>query len=226
MGRTISFREACVAQPTLIDVALAGAEMLFPDDPTARGECFDSAIATGLSNGDFVPGANSPPNLPFQVALNAWEPRRRDAMVELPMVHGAIAGGILADVVGAAQTGEPISMGTAISRAARAFCYKRPKWKVTPKTINNSIWPRFRPVAHFWAAYIDKRPADSFPCSPWNLHEFLSTAEAYRLLGESSSTFKAKSTILRRDEMTRLPDAILAQLEVRTLQFSRKEALH
>jgi hypothetical protein len=47
------------------------------------------------------------------------------------------------------------------------------------KRFDNAIWPRFRPVAHLWAAYIDRCHAlrrHTFPCSVGDLPQFLTLA--------------------------------------------------
>ncbi len=59
------------------------------------------------------------------------------------------------------------------------------------RNLETNIWPKFRPVAHLWAAYFWRSYAlarnaslDSLPCPAEELPEFLAAAEYLRALGE------------------------------------------
>jgi hypothetical protein len=79
---------------------------------------------------------------------------------------------------------------------------------ISAKTINNTVWPRYRCVSHLWAAYIGG-PKKGCPCTEAELPDFLGAAEAFRLAGERTKAWKSpEDRILRPEEMARLPDAV------------------
>src|SRR5215217_6481915 len=69
--------------------------------------------------------------------------------------------------------------------------------KITEKTINDSIWPMYRSVAAYWAAYSVVGP--EWPCTTSTLDKFLAIAEEFRRRGEATRGRQSpEPTILRR----------------------------
>lgn len=100
-------------------------------------------------------------------------------------------------------------MDVAIRKCTAPFY---PRFRVAPKTFRNHVLPRFRCVAHLWVASytamkID-RGDDPFPCHPENLARFLADADFYRLAAEAARTRQSPTTVLRAQEMVRLPPGL------------------
>ena len=74
------------------------------------------------------------------------------ARAKSPFVYGMISGCVLAETVGkiTLRRRKEASMGHSIDIASKAFY---PRWRVSVKTINTLIWPKYKSVAHLWAAY-------------------------------------------------------------------------
>ena len=109
----------------------------------------------------------------------------------IPAVHAQL--GAVMDTVAATLTGVG---GIALSR----------------KTIDNTIWPRFRCVAHLWAAYLwGAAPGDrTFPCRLDRLADSLTVAEWFRAEGEGFRPKGSDRTVLSAAESWRMPDGLLA----------------
>jgi hypothetical protein len=74
-------------------------------------------------------------------------------------------------------------------------------YKLSKKTFDNEIWPAFRRVSHFWAAYFKRCNIDlqsPFPCRGEDLRSFLSDTQVYQRMGE-------KNPFLRPGETVKLP---------------------
>lgn len=193
--------------------------MIWPSDRSRREQLVTTAAVTDMRT------AFSNVDVPaqwFELAAEAKPLSDVRSSASAPFVRGLIAGHILIETLGHVQLDLPFSMSAAVRLAIKPFCYKTREWKLTAKTVENYVWPTFRPVAHFWAASIDriKSGEDSkFPCSYRKLADYLSFAEGYRVLGESSSTFKSRNNILRAEESARLPPAIERQIVPAALEF-------
>lgn len=95
---------------------------------------------------------------------------------------------------------------------------------VTVKTIDNHIWPKYRPVAALWASYTAGSAADpqeaTFPCTPGTFLEFLAGAESFRKLGESTRFRQSRLTVLEPGKSVVVPECIAKALPKATLQFA------
>jgi hypothetical protein len=130
----------------------------------------------------------------------------------VPYLHGFIAGMILQRVVrGSSENAnsEESSMGRIIRNVSELYY---PRWRLSPKTIENSVWPKFRGVSHFWAAYVtaphSKPRSASFPCELTMLTDFLAQAEAFRRAGEDKQTWRSPRAILLPGECVALPSGL------------------
>jgi hypothetical protein len=214
-----------LANATRLDLAIVEAMMLWPDDEDAR------AAATATATVAFY-RATKP-------ALTPEETENLIAMAAdaLPLgvihnevrrslfVSGTIAGQILIHAIGKRSLDMPVTMDEAIKQAIKPFHGKKSEWKFSPQTINNKVWPTYRPVAHYWAAAISRsgKRDGAFPCELRNFAEFLAEAEAYRRLGEATRlTTKSPKTVLLPSESVLLPPAIGVLLPVVELTFGQR----
>jgi hypothetical protein len=132
---------------------------------------------------------------------------------------GTIAGRILWEAVFSAVMQEGASP---IPEVKQSLAKELVKERVSQKHIDNVIWPRYRPVAHLWAArkirHDAGREQKHFPCSIAELPTFLATAEELRDKGESLRLPRSpEASILRKGDAIRLPD--LVSLPGVTLHF-------
>jgi hypothetical protein len=201
----------CLKNPTQLDVLTLEVHMLFPNDPVARK---NARITTGL---EFANRQRD--NLPddffrdlFQLASEAMPLKALQQSALVPFKRGLMAGIILSEAIASASEGEK-SKRRSQSSTIRKLSDKFKRDRHSPQTINGVVWPEFRKVSHYWAAYITTaRSSPSsirpFPCRIETLPRFLAIAEEFRMLGETTHSWKSpEPTILRLGESVRLaPD--------------------
>ena len=206
--------ENCLTEPAEYDLAVVGVRMLWPHDPKMRGRY--------LSAGTFslLPAAIKHLSVPKPTLAEVSElekmtlsaPRVEDftEAMEKATAHGLIAGGVLLEVVGARDVGrENVELaGIKTNLAARLKRWGR----MSQKTIDNVVWPRYRSVAHYWTAHIlisMETGSGLFPCQMADLDFFLATADACRLRGEAiRSAPQATKPFLRLGEAVLIPPAL------------------
>jgi hypothetical protein len=82
-------------------------------------------------------------------------------------------------------------------------------FRVSKSTIDNTIWPRFEPVAHLWCAHgLFFEDQTDLPCPTDKTPEFLKRAEEIRVIGESVRLKNSKHTLLRQTVTLRVPESI------------------
>ena len=206
----------CLSPATATRQHLAAIEavMLWPDDEKLRASGFHAADAQFLLENRALLLARQDVDW---LRYLADAPRIGDIHVRDPYAHGVIAGYILHDTVGKIILGlEDASIGKSIATCSQGF-WRR--FRVSEKTINNVVWPRYKPVAHFWAAYFSNYLAGDtvWPCDVSKISQFLAEAEAYREFGETLKPFKSRHGVIPPDIAVRLPFAIeKARLEFTT----------
>lgn len=198
----------CLVSPTRVHVAVVQAAMQWPDNQGKR-ELFTLAVGAELSG--------------FPEAMRQFE-----AEVMQAFTHGMIVGAMLRNAVGY-QDIDPdrATMGKTkcaiASRFAADMSAPPASRRLSVKTIDNVIWPAFRSVAPYWAAYIHRARETGeriFPFRADDLVTFLAVAEAYRREGERvRSNAKAPSTVLQPGECLMPPLAIQRQLPQLGLEF-------
>jgi hypothetical protein len=206
----LELSDECLSRPLPIDLITLGAHMLWPDDTDVRNDAIDSGQLKILISDWIVPQ-----ELVQQIssaALDATPIKVLQECAKAPFVHGFIAGTILNHIIGEVavdKNSERASIQYAISHLSKMFY---PRWRLAPKTIENTVWPEFRKVSHYWAAYVQEtysvRP-ESFPCQQHKLSEFLSTAEAFRAAGEVTRTKRSGRPLLLPGECVGLPPKIV-----------------
>jgi hypothetical protein len=123
-------------------------------------------------------------------------------------LHGLAAGLVVCEIIARRDRGDLAQITETMKAVAKAFSAER--CKVSLKTIENSIWPRFRSVAHLWAA--SARCSGGFSVLPYPLGEveqFLALAEWYRSAGEEWRPRKSsKGSLLIAERTWRVPSEI------------------
>jgi len=214
----------CATSPIRPDLAIVEAMMLWPDDEAMR----ETATATAMmvASRDLLRQGRLPqvwtPVL-ADLALDATPPAQMQEAAKARFVEGQVTGVIVYSAIAGRDFDHPHggAMRRYIKAASKAVY---PEWRLMPGTINTHVLPRFRPVAHLWAAwYCEAREQDKplFPCRTRDLPVFLARAEWFREAGESTRLPHAPTTVLRPGEAVVIPDAVLARLPKITMNFER-----
>ena len=140
------------------DVAFIEGVMLWPgeNDEDQRRQAFERSIVEicrpgfgalpETAGGDIFALADGAYPLP---AIQAWAVK--------PFLHGVIAGNVLHNVLDLiACDPDNASLGKAIEMAlpaAKQLLSSTFNCTISSSTFNNTIWPKYRCVAHLWAAY-------------------------------------------------------------------------
>ena len=216
----------CLTAPTRWDLAVIEARMIWPHNSDRR-ERYLSAVSVKVA----VMAIDRVP-----LPKPSWTEVRdlAEAILSAPRIedfteagkrayyHGLVAGMVLDEAVGLHDIGRE-NTGLAGIKSAVATRLG-PEQRLSQKTIDNTVWPSYRSVVHFWAAYLQRsQETDSatFPCRGRDLSLFLAVAEVYRRRGETiRSTPKSPSTVLRPGDAVMIPPA-LALPEVELI-FSTK----
>lgn len=198
--------------------------MLWPDDAAMRQKAIRSAtmqayrdlLRQGRLPAEVLPGF-------ADLAVDATPPAQMQEAAKARFVEGLVTGVIVYSAIAGRDFDHPHggAMRRYIKAASKAVY---PEWRLMPGTINTHVLPRFRPVAHLWAAwYCEAREQDKplFPCRTRDLPVFLARAEWFREAGESTRLPHAPTTVLRPGEAVVIPDAVLARLPKITMNFER-----
>jgi hypothetical protein len=204
-NQTLALRRDCLGDTTRLDLAVVEAHMLWPDDERARQRSIETAtVQFGLSISSTFPQQILAGLLP--IAAGAAPLPELQESAKKPFFHGILAGRILYGAVrGAIAAAADRSMNLVYDDIAKSIPAAQ---RLSRKTIENKIWPKYRPVAHFWASYVDHALAkgdSAFPCSVGRLGEFLAVAQAFRRLGETMSTPQSPTTILKHHDAVGIP---------------------
>jgi hypothetical protein len=213
---------------TQLALAYLRGVMIWPDDPEQRAERMKTEVADFLSA--FVaatPAASTGEDFRwadlFSVVKDAM-PARAFAERETARIrHGMLAGQLF---------------GAAVTNNARA----PGKWKlanlkddtitqtaghddlrISRSTLENVILPRFKPVAHLWAASLYRRfykGDNGFPCVLDDILDFLALAQFF---GREITRIKAplrRDSLLNPNEIWSIPD----ELNLPVLELNRHDA--
>jgi len=190
--------------PTQLDVLTLEAYMLAPSDEVARQKIrTTTGIEFANQHRDLLP-SEFLRDL-FRTASDAKPLQTVREESYVPFAKGFIAGVILHHAVGTTIEGlKGNSVSHAVSELSRRFGYKYSR-----ATIHN-LWREFKTVSHYWAAYVSaglsekNSGAPRFPCTVDSLAHFLSTADAFRELGQSTRAWKSPETRILPRECVRL----------------------
>ena len=188
----------CLSHPLASDMAEIHAAMLWPDNKETRIDVVAAILVDCL-----LSSRNSIPEVLVPSIMNVaaksvplHERREQNGRSDLEL-RGIVAGMILNSALST-----DMSMKKIIQVIARTFDRAT---RLGPKTIENSVWPTFKPVAHLWAAWTVLGDEQHFPCAMAMLPTFLAWAEGFRLVGEKTKTKQSPTTILLACDMARLP---------------------
>ena len=214
MTAQLRLRPGCLDSPGRLDVAELEVQMLFPDPAEARfrARALEAVTFEHLSQTAAHPIPSTQKEVQKLVRRVSAAPRMDDLaeMGKDRFRRGVIAGKILHDAVGLAAI-DPTKAKASISRTKQVMGRAFWRQRLSEKTINNSVWPVYRCVAHFWAAWLYRaHDAPSFPCTPNELGLFLAIADEFRRLGETFRTPQSPSkAILRCGESMSVPPGLL-----------------
>jgi hypothetical protein len=206
------YLETCLDldEPNQFDVSVIEALMVWPDDPAWRAraaragwvEYFDS-----MFNGNV---ALLPPDI---LTMHLQITR---LALPIDLVHGEVKKGRIMRGLVAGEvlrrflaTKEPRpSVESIANRVLDPF--QKAGHRLSVGTYRNEIRRTFRPVVHFWAAAIETREPDAFPCRTERLAEFLALADSFRLRAEAAKLKRQGSeTFMRPGEAFPLPKRLL-----------------
>jgi hypothetical protein len=215
-GNIIELPESCLTKPRRVDCAIIGAVMLWPGNPAARqSEIHTSSVEYLKTNPvlrDAVLGSDA-----FEFAAQAKPLEDLKGVVNSPLSHGCMVGAVCYNVIVAKLGNAEISTSEAVKRFESDYANLNKMRSVLgisgqgKKHFYNEIWPTFRPVAHFWAAffwYSKKFGNPTFPCEMIRIAEFLGQAEALLTLGETTKPPKSSRTLLARADAYQLPFSV------------------
>ena len=207
------------------DIATVGAVMLWPNEPEKQKRSLQAFYASKpelISDGQTVVATAADLQAFASVIREAPSLEAMARESERPFSFGFIAGKLLEHSVGFLSI-DPSR--ASVSRLKKELAARFAKHRISVKTIDQTIWPQYRAVAHLWAAYIFLRsdgPKRAFPCKPGELGTLLATAEIYRHRGETLKVSRSpEPTILRPGEAATLPEGI-SWLPVVQLNLSAK----
>ena len=115
--------------------------------------------------------------------------------VRQPFMHGCAAGLLLLRAATHASIPQHFKLSDIKHDIAGTFT-------VSVSTVDNTIWPAFRPVAHLFAAYLVRalEGETTFPCRLVELPLFLARAEDFRSRGEAIFPPRRSDPMLRPGE--------------------------
>ena len=155
MALILNLSPDCIDKPTRLDLTTVEAMMLWPNDKAKRDEAEHSAVMQESQNQ--LRNGTLPENFlrPFaDLALDTQPPAQVQEAAKKPLVEGAIAGRIILTAIALRDIApDEAAIGRSVELVSNALW---PDWRLKPKTINNAVLPRFRPVAHFWAVYFNE----------------------------------------------------------------------
>jgi hypothetical protein len=220
VGPPLELEPICIDDPNTRDLAAIATAMLWPNDPAARSLACDAAVSASLEE--------EISQVPRDILedLASWRagvfPLKfvHEKIKNGPFLEGYIAGKAFHDLIALLLIApQRASWEAAIARVTRPFYPRkddpRPPHltrRISSKTFHNEVWPRFRPVAHFWAATVfayENGESREFPCAGQDLQTYLARSEFFRREGESRrSNLRSGDTILDARETVKIPNSL------------------
>ncbi len=201
MNAVLQLRAECIDYPHQLDLPAVEVMMLWPDDEAARERAIE------ISTSQFFYGLRDHLNRDDLIALvsmfkdqppteELWEQAR-------PLfVAGMRSECICAEAVGITGMGSALYLKTI--RHSVCGDFGKHGQSIDDRNFQNHIWPKFRKVAHFWAATLHQQESASapvFPCSVSQLPEFLGLAEGFRRLGEATRTRRGTQLLIHSESI-------------------------
>lgn len=210
-----------IENPTRMHVAILEAAMLWPDDEASRLAAMRSSAVEFFSP---TTRDMDPDEIEAFVEMAREAPpirmMRQEAAIRFR--RGVVAGLVLRECVGHVSVGKEVKLSSVFDRLVG----EEKVFGLTKKIFDNDLWPKFRPVAHFWASYVASSMDDydrAVPCAPDRLKEFLEVSEGYRVLGEQCRTKQSPKPLIGPGEAIRLPERLSIESRVLTFEATPKK---
>jgi hypothetical protein len=178
-----------IAAPSKVDLDTIAAVMLWPNDSQKQIRAVETSAVELLHSIRADLGRDDLLNLASR-AKNATPLSQLQEELEQDFNNGVRAGFYLRETVGGSALGNAVSMKRIAHDVGSLLSPK-----ISGKTFENTYWPVYRAVSHYWAAHIDLAGA-GFPCAANQLLHFLRLSEGYRELGERTRTKQSPRRIL------------------------------
>ncbi len=221
--------------PHKVQLAPVAATMLWPEDAVAAKAWTDACLLAHAFEEQNLDQFDAEV-LRYLVRLLATRPPTLQELTpeaEIRIIDGVAAGIELLNGLGDALRGHGSSgSNNATRQRLSAFMSNADRPLVRGKRIVrtvrhfNEMSPKFRPVAHLWAAYVwsSDEGEDTFPCQPHATGDFLRLAEDLRELAERhKSSPKARGPIMKPGIGVRLPCTVIELLPASTLMVTVPE---
>lgn len=183
--------------------------MLWPHDPDQRAEAMKTGTVSFIH--DSIANVPSARRSVKDTEWFDWISLAADAM-PLRIIHqqsqhhfvqGVIAGELLSAIVGDHASGQSIKVQS-IKNEIIECCASRKSdhFRISLSTLENTIWKRYKPVSHLWAAYLGNalRGDHVFPCRIGALPEFLGLSEYFRKTGQDIYPSRRNEPVLTQNE--------------------------
>jgi hypothetical protein len=189
------------------------AVMVAPDDPLMRRRIFEAFDAARIINAlDEAPDDAFPTPEQTRVLMRFGNEAPRLAEVSedsnRPYFHGVTTGLVLAAIIHRRDAGHPrANLGDVMDLVSKRLSGAN-DLTLSRGTINNVVWPKYRCVAHLWAAYVHaaiQGRDGTCPCRLDRLADFLAIAEWYRVEGEGFRPKQSDRPVLAAAETWRMP---------------------
>ena len=158
---------------TRLDLASFESYMLFPDSEEDRRQAYNASFIEYSIQNPSIVGDEHLAELLYisSKTLPIFAIQER---VNERFIHGMIIGEVLQRQIELNCIGDmSVTKGELIRDAVKKFNKTKDGGflRISPKTINTYIWPRFHSVAHFWAACVaanilNDNPNGALPLSP------------------------------------------------------------
>jgi hypothetical protein len=200
--------------------------MLFSDDESMRRQFYNAAIvALARDNPDSLPSDPSSLKELFLIAASSPSLESFQGEMRVRSERGFLCGYVLHEALGRRCFDFSEASIEGIVNEVVKQDRKRAFGRISKKTFDNSVWPQFKPVAHYWAAAVThvQRDGEPCPCALGKLKAFLGLAEAFRLAGETTRTARSPIELLSAVKTLKLPAGLA--LPPLALDFDPVEAV-
>jgi hypothetical protein len=172
--------------------------MLWSGDANNQNRARLAAIPEWLRSLDgYTLGSEDFKELEEITRLREFEPDTRRQFL-----HGVVAGCRLWNLL-CIQRRKPDASFSNVDGAIRKMFAKR---SISQSTLNNTIWPHFKPVAHLWAAFVSlsaasHRKSSPFPCALRDAAHFLGVSATIANIATATRTKQSTRPVLDADDL-------------------------
>jgi hypothetical protein len=204
-GQTLALDATFLEAPTRLHLLTIEAMMLWPHDAERREVALVAGSIEALREiKDQLPREELEALTDLLCVSQRVSDLRGEA--ERAIIDGLRAGQFLIEVIGQVRLGLNPKMELVADQVCAALGLFADA--VSGRSFRSHVWPKYRPVAHLWAATQSLHGdanISAFPCDLGEIIDFLALAEGYRELGEQARTHQAPAPILIPGEAVMLP---------------------